>query len=322
MIEVKVAADLFAGLGGLTEAAERLGIHVAVAANHSAIAVKYHAANHPKTRHIHRDLSPGSVDYSEWARPDLVMASPACPGHSPASTGGRAGRGKRRGSSSKHDRDRSTAWSVVECAEVLRPPVIFVENVPEMMLVWKCYRAWKLALEDLGYHVQELVLETADHRVPQMRDRFFAVATLDPLPPIVVPKQPWIPVSEVVDLRSGAWQRVKWAADGVRQRCTRARERGFPEGPFITHNTTDHSGRSIGRPLGTVTTVAGHWGVVRPGPKGDEYRLLSIDELRACCGFRRDYKLPREAKHATKLLGNAVPPPLGEDALAQIVRAA
>jgi DNA (cytosine-5)-methyltransferase 1 len=314
-----IVGDMFAGLGGWTEAAELLGLTVAIAANHNALAVKAHAANHPRTRHVLQDLQ--QANFHEWPRLNVLLASPACQGHSEAATGGRKGKGKKRGENPKHDRDRSTAWAVIAAAEALRPEVMLVENVLEMLL-WKLYGRWQGCLEDLGYHVQVLRLCASKHGVPQERDRVFIVATRKKLAPIVVPEQPRIPVSEVVDLRRGEWQRVRWAAEGVQERVARARSRGFPEGPFVTQNTTDHSGRDLARPLGTVTTCSGHWGLVRPGPKGDEYRLLMREELRDVCGFRRDYWLPRAVTHAAKLLGNAVPPPLGRAVLKAVLEAA
>ena len=124
----------------------------------------------------------------------------------------------------------------------------------------------------------------------------------DPLPALEVPTQPRIPVADVVDLRRGEWQRVCWAADGVQQRAARARAGRHPSGPFVTQNTTDHPGRSLDRPLGTVTTAPGHWGLVRPGHRGDEYRLFERAELRAACGFRPNYWLPATQRRETPRL--------------------
>lgn len=313
-----IAVDLFAGLGGWTEAAESLGLRVAVAANHNEHAIQAHRVNHPRAVHVQQDLQ--QANFYQWPEHDVLLASPACQGHSQCSTGGAKGRGMPRGSSPKHDRDRSTAWAVVTCAEVLRPRIVLVENVLEMQ-GWVLYRPWRASFEQLGYHGQTLVLDAADLGVPQERQRLVEVFSLDPLPHIVLPELPRIPVGEIVNLRRGEWKRVRDAAPGVQQRVARARSRNFPDGPFITQNTTDHSGRSMDRPLGTVTTAPGHWGVVRPGPRGDEYRLLTLDELRAAMGFRRDYWLPRTQKVATRLLGNAVPPPLGAAVLRQVLAA-
>jgi DNA (cytosine-5)-methyltransferase 1 len=319
------AIDIFAGAGGWAVAAELEDIAVVLAANHNEHAVRTHAQNHPRCRHIQQDLE--TVDFTKWPRVPLVLASPACQGNSSAATGGKKGRGQPRGTTAKHDRDRATAWVVQDLAEIQEPEISITENVL-LMRRWKRYKAWLRGWEDLGYHVQELVLDAADHGVPgdratpQERERLFVVCSRQPLPPIVVPTLPRVPASSIIDLERGEWQRVRWAAEGVRERVARARSRGFPEGPFITQSTTDHSGRSLDRPLGVVTTVPGQWGVVRPGPKGDEYRVVSVPELRGVCGFRRSYWLPRQVEHATKLLGNAVSPPLGRAVIRAVVQAA
>lgn len=63
---------------------------------------------------------------------ELLLASPACQGHSLA-------RGKGR---PHHDAQGATAWAVVNCAEVHQPRVVLVENVPEFASLWRAYPAW------------------------------------------------------------------------------------------------------------------------------------------------------------------------------------
>jgi DNA (cytosine-5)-methyltransferase 1 len=307
-----IAVDLFAGLGGWTEAAEIVGLRVAMAANHSEHAIAAHRVNHPRVRHVQQDLQ--QADFHSWPFADVLLGSPACQGHSQAATNGG---GPRRNTAPKHDRDRNTAWAVVTCAEVQRQRTVVVENVPEMQS-WVLYRAWTQALRDLGYHLTSAVLDAADYGVPQHRKRLFVVGSLDRAIEIAPPKLAPIPARSFVDLRRGVWRPVRSTAPGVRSRCAAGRN-NIPHGPFITHSVTDHPGRSIARPLGTVTTVPGHWGVVRPGAHGDEYRLLTLDELRAAMGFRADYWLPPTQKIATRLLGNAVPPPLGAAVLRHVL---
>lgn len=307
-----VTVDMFGGGAGWAEAARLAApdeIDIVLAANHNEHAVAAYRVNSPRTRVVQQDLE--QADFSAWPRPDLLLGSPACQGHTKVSTGGKKGKGKPRGSAPKHDRDRATAWAMLTCAEVHLPRWVVIENVLEMQ-DWVFYERWLGGFRDLRYHVKELVLEAADHGVPQERERLFIFATLDPLPDLKLPPpRPWVPARSFIDLRQrSGWQPVRHAAPGVRQNCERGRE-NFPHGPFVTNNVTDHPGRCIDRPLGTVTTATGHWGVVRPSPTGDEYRPLTIAELRTAMGFRRDHWLPRQAKAAVRLLGNAVPPPLG-----------
>jgi len=197
-----------------------------------------------------------------------------------------------------------------------------VENVDEMRTTWELFPVWIYGLEKLGYHVQVILVDAADCGVAQERERIFVIATLKQIPAIEVPKQPRVPISSIVDLDRGDWQRVAWAAEGVQQRCALARDRNFPTGPFVIHHSTDHSGRSLDRPLGVVTTASSHWGLIKPSRKGDLYRLMTVAELRDACGFPRTTWLPREKTHATRLLGNAVPPPMAEAVLRPVLEAA
>lgn len=105
------AIDLFAGAGGFTTGAALAGCRVLYAANHWPTAVEWHAANHPGTVHACQDLQ--QADFRTAPAHDLLLASPACQGHSPA-------RGK---DQPHHDAQRATAWAVVTCAEVHRLPV-------------------------------------------------------------------------------------------------------------------------------------------------------------------------------------------------------
>src|SRR5262249_6825526 len=95
-----------------------------------------------------------------------LLASPACQGHSLA-----RGRDK-----THHDATRSTAWAVVSCAEVHRPKLLLVENVPEFTR-WALYPAWADAMRALGYTLSPHVLDAADYGVPQNRKRLIIVGT-------------------------------------------------------------------------------------------------------------------------------------------------
>lgn len=79
------------------------------AANHWPLAVEAHAANHPETRHECQDLR--QADWTSLPAHDLLLASPACQGHSTAANGARRSNG---GVAATHDALRATAWAVVD----------------------------------------------------------------------------------------------------------------------------------------------------------------------------------------------------------------
>src|SRR5699024_2118387 len=76
------AIDLFAGAGGFSTGARMAGVDVVFAANHRPQAVEVHSSNHPATMHACQDLH--QLDWSTVPPHDLLMASPACQGHSRA----------------------------------------------------------------------------------------------------------------------------------------------------------------------------------------------------------------------------------------------
>lgn len=157
-----IAIDLFAGAGGFSEGARMAGCRVVWAANHWPAAVDTHAANHPGTEHACQDLQ--QADWTTIPAHDLLLASPACQGHTPA-------RGKER---PHHDACRSTAWAVVSALECHKPAFGIVENVPAFTR-WQLFPAWCSALHALGYAVAPHLIDCADLGVPQHRERVFIV---------------------------------------------------------------------------------------------------------------------------------------------------
>lgn len=282
------------------------GAEVLWAANHWPTAVQWHAANHPETTHACQDLH--QADFRDAPAHDLLLASPACQGHTPA-------RGKEK---PHHDKQRATAWSVVTCAEVHRPPVVLVENVPDFAK-WVLYRAWCEALHALGYALSPMVLDAADSGVPQERQRLFVVATRSKHPiELRLPKSDRLAASTVIDLRAGNWSSVADKVPNTRARWARGRvEQGEQFVMPYYGSGSGETGRSLARPIGTLTTKA-RWAVVN----GDRMRMVSPhSEGRALMGFPVDYQLPPQIDKAWHLLGNAVCPPMARD-LINAIRAA
>lgn len=300
------AIDLFAGAGGFSTGARMAGIEVIFAANHWPAAVAIHQLNHPDTQHLCQDLH--QADWTQVPAHDILLASPACQGHSRA-------RGKDR---PHHDAARSTAWAVVSAAECHRPAVVVVENVPEFQY-WALFPAWCQALQALGYAIAPHLVDAADHGVPQHRRRLFLVATKSRSPlRLNLPAKRHIPAESFVGLGAGSWSLVdrpgRAAATLVRiERGRRELGRRFLMGYYGSWKT----GRSLAKPIGTLTTLD-RWALV----DGDRMRMLTPDEIRTGMGFPVDYQLPTQRRLAIHLLGNAVCPPVAADLLAQIQRAA
>lgn len=302
------AIDLFAGAGGFSTGAIMAGARVLWAANHWPTAVQWHAANHADTEHACQDLQ--QADFRDAPRHDLLLASPACQGHSPA-------RGKDR---PHHDALRATAWAVVTCAEVHRPPVALVENVPEFTR-WMLYPAWCAAMHSLGYALAPMVLDAADAGVPQHRRRLFIVATRSQHPvELALPRREHCAAAGVIAFDAGRWSPVDKPGRSHRtlERIAAGRRAFGPRflAPFYGSGSGE-TGRSLQRPIGTLTTRA-RWAVI----DGERMRMVSATEGRQLMGFPDTYQLPENEATAWNLLGNAVCPPLAADLIEAIRRAA
>lgn len=291
------AIDLFAGAGGFTEGAIAAGVDVILAANHWRASVDIHAANHPGIRHSCQDLQ--QADFGAFPDHDIMLAAPACQGHS---TAGQPGRKMIRAVADTHQADRNTAWAIIAAAEAKRPRTILVENVTAFYR-WALYPAWRSCLETLGYTVAEHRLDAADFGVPQNRKRAIITARIGEALDIVNPGMPHAAFAPHVDWDADGMAPVAGKPIGARRRVEAGRARGLGD-RFITHyGWSGHRGRELDRPIGTITTKIA-WGVV----DGDDMRMLTIDEHRRAMGFRADYQLPATKKEAVRMLGNAIAP--------------
>lgn len=302
------AIDLFAGAGGFTTGAQMAGHRVVWAANHWPEAVDVHRRNHPATDHECQDLQ--QADWSLVPAHDLLLASPACQGHSRA-------RGKEQ---AHHDSRRSTAWAVVSAVEAHRPAFLVVENVPDFAR-WALFPVWRSALETLGYALTIIEVDAADCGVPQHRKRLFVVGVRGRQPVrLDLPRRPHVAAASIIDFGAGTWSSIARPGRSLATLARIAAGRAVHGERFLTPYYGSGSGlggRSLHRPIGTITTLA-RWAVI----DGDRMRMLSVDESRRAMGFPSNYRLPSNKRSATHMLGNAVPPPMARDVIAALQVAA
>lgn len=293
------AIDLFAGAGGFSIGAHAAGCEIVWAANHWQDAVQTHAANHPGALHVCQDLH--QANWAEVPAHDLLLASPCCQGHSKA-------RGKSHGNP-QHDSSRSTAWAVVSAAEHHLPAVAIIENVPEF-LQWSLYPAWRMAMEALGYALAPHVVDAANHGVPQNRERMFIVATRSRNPlTLRLPQREHVPAEAIIDFAAGRWSQIERPGRASNTLARIANGRAVHGERFLTaYYGNERGGRSLQRPIGTITT-RDRWAIV----DGDRMRMLYVQECRRAMGFPEGYILPQQHRLALHMLGNAVCPPVVTD---------
>jgi DNA (cytosine-5)-methyltransferase 1 len=300
------AIDLFAGWGGFTLGAHKAGVDVVWAANHWPLAVRSHALNHPETAHSCQDLR--QANWTELPDYDLLLASPACQGHSSASQPRR-----RR----YHDALRATAWAVLDCADQTEPKALLVENVPSFAR-WRLYPLWRSGLEQLGYHVTEHLIMATAFGVPQRRQRLFIAASRRGAVELVAPRRRVEPAfGPHVQWDTGRWRPIREAGPKAQERMHAGRRRFGKR--FVVQHVTGHTGIPLDEALRTVT-CQDQWAVV----DGGVYRPLTVRETARAMGFPDHYGWPDDAtrRDVIKGLGNAVCPPVAAGLVEQLAEAA
>lgn len=313
------AVDLFCGAGGASAGARLAGVEVAAAVDTWPLAAKVYEDNFPSAQHhLSRaeDLDPRALKGNLPAALDLLIASPECTSHTCA-----------RGNGARSEASRMTAFEVIRYARALAPRWIVVENVIHMRS-WSRYAEWLAALEALGYHLSEQILNAADFGVPQSRKRLFVCADRQAKPlPIRIPRTHRQFARAILDL-NGSFSfsplRSKRRAKSTLARARRAIKKIGPGTPFLlVYYGSDGSGgwQGLDVPLRTVTTVD-RFAIVRPKTRGYEMRMLQVGELRKAMGFPAGFVL----RHGTRrdrihLLGNAVCPPVMAAVIRSLTRA-
>lgn len=301
------AIDLFAGWGGFTLGAEMAGVSVLWAANHHPLAVEAHAANHPGTVHVCQDLR--QADWTTLPAYDLLLASPACQGHSEASQPRR---------SAAHDAMRATAWAVVDCAEVTRPRAVIVENIPAMQR-WILYPVWRAALERLGYTLTERLAWATDHGVPQRRERLIVVGlqggrAFSPAFRTAMVEPPFGPC---VELDAPGWRHLSECRSSKAVARIR-RAQAISGRRCLVQHVTGHPGVPLHEAIRTITTKD-QWVLV----EDDRYRPLTVREYARGQSFPDSYTWPAASRADTiRGIGNAIPPLLARDYIAAVREAA
>ncbi len=182
----ELVVDLFAGGGGASTGLEMAGLHVDIAINHDADAIAMHQANHPDTLHYREDVfEVNPLKVTKGQPVGLLWASPDCTHFS-----------KAKGGKPVKKEIRSLAWVVVNWAQLVKPRIIMLENVPEFR-TWgpigednqpikeragETFSLWLSQLKGLGYKVEFKELRACDYGSPTIRTRLFMIARCDGQP--------------------------------------------------------------------------------------------------------------------------------------------
>ena len=320
-----IALDLFSGAGGFTTGAQLAGARVVWAANHWPDAVACHAANHPAVEHVTQDLA--EMDWCSCPDADLLLASPACQGHSQAGQPARAGTGgshrpdprqvRRQG-----QRDRNTAYAVLAAADTLRPRSIVVENVVDFMR-WAAFGPWCDMLRSFGYAVHADTLNGLHFGGAQDRPRCVITAQLDTLLPVKLDRGSARAARCIGDCLDHdeehpdhRWCDVESKPERMRTRIRQAQHQAGPR--CFWANVSEARGRDWCEPFPTATTKsAGQWTIV----DGDRCRIINPRELARSMSFPDTYRFPPQRALAGRLIGNAIDVNLARAIAAQVMAA-
>jgi DNA (cytosine-5)-methyltransferase 1 len=284
----EIVIDCFAGGGGTSHGIElATGRSPHVALNHCGEALKMHAANHPRTKHVQEDVWRRKPQDLARGKPvGLATFSPDCRHFSVALGGAKRSR-----------RVRALAWSVVWHVKAYRPRIIIVENVrefttwgplladgqPDPLKNGNTFKAWVRALKREGYVVEWRVLDAADYGVPTHRRRLFIIARNDgepicwPEPTHAAPKdlaerplifagrKPHRTAAECIDWSlpcPSIFDRQRPLAEATLRRIALGVKRYVLDSPRPFLVTINHGGawfrdQDLGEPMGVVTGSRG-----------------------------------------------------------------
>ncbi|PWR24538.1 DNA cytosine methyltransferase [Zavarzinia aquatilis] len=307
LLDQRMTVVLFAGMGGACDGLEAAGFPVHLAINHDAVAVAAHQARHPHTRHLQSDVFEVCPRAATGGRPVRILwASPDCRHFSRAKGGAPVSRRVRSlpwivcrwaGMTAPETiftenvpelqtwgpliakRDPATGRVIRLDGSVAAPgervPVAEQQLVPDPRRRGKTFGRWLRHLRGLGYTIEFREEICADHGIPTIRKRFWAVMTIGGRPPrwparTHAPREkakalrlrPWIGAHTCIDWSipcPSIFERAKQLAPATHRRIAVGTMRYVVKAkrPFLLH-VTHHGGdrtHDIADPLRTVTSA-------------------------------------------------------------------
>lgn len=270
------------------------------------LATKTYKANFPKSDVITNFIE--NVDTKALGRlykPDVLLTSPECTSHSIA-----------RGAKPGTEKSRETAIGIVPWVKAMQPRWVIVENVNRMKK-WDRHNELVETIEELGYTVSDLFLNSADFGSAQARKRMFLVcdnqgSSVNREQLLAFANDAALTANDIIDWDTpykSSLLRELGRAKPTLERAERAIAALGKNVPFIiVYYGSDYAGgwQTLDVPLRTVTTVD-RFGLVT-WQKGVPYlRMLQPKELLKAMGGGEEHVLPHGSRREkVKLCGNGV----------------
>ena len=329
------AIDLFCGAGGLSCGLKSQGIKIKAGIDIDPACAYPFKANHPGAKFLRKDVEELSAeDLSSYWSEDAIRLLAGCAPCQPFSSY----------ANTKAASDQ-TKWGLLfEFARLVGetvPELVTMENVPGLAKE-RPFQSFLKTLRGLDYEVAYSVLNAADYGAPQSRRRLVLVASR--LGSVRMP-EPTHPGPEKWKTVRDAVHNLPKIADGeadpkdplhvaaelspLNRRRIRASKPGgtwrdWPKELVAACHVKESGKHSAGvygrmewdKPAPTMTTLCNGYGNGRFGhPEQD--RAISLREAAIFQSFPPKYRFAKEGepvvvKSLARLIGNAVPPKLGE----------
>ena len=328
---MRSAIDLFCGSGAVTLGLRRAGFHVVGAVDIDATACATYRDNHPGIKLVEDDIRAVDPTIFLSLLPDGLDLLAVCAPCQPFS--------RRNRDRSTSDARREFVLAALPFIDVLRPAVVFFENVPELgrHSVFACLAR---RLEALSYHAgSPREIDAANMGVAQHRQRFVLIATRkavnptvlqsfpqpdratvaqafwglpDPSPPGT--KEPDDPLHVAKSHSALTIERLRHipadggSRDSLPERLRLHCHRGLKPNQF-----PDTYGRLCwDRPAPTLTTGCNDLTKGRYAHPVED-RAITLREAARLQSFPDEYRFRGTVKEIAAQIGNAVPPKMAEE---------
>lgn len=328
------AIDLFCGVGGLSCGLAAQSVRIVAGFDIDPACAYPYTANHPGAKFVEADVGTLKGDQLNplWS-PGAIRLLAGCAPCQPFSTYANTATVDK----AKWRLLKEFARLIDECA----PDLVTMENVPRLNGTAP-FKAFLSALKRGKYSVAYDVLNAADYGAPQQRKRLVLVASR--LGPVAMPApthkgaERWVTVRQAVGhlpkLKDGQKcdedpLHVAAALSPLNRKRVRASKPGgtwrdWPQELVAECHKRESGRHSAGvygrmewdRPAPTMTTLCNGYGNGRFGHP-QQHRGISLREAAIFQSFPSDYQFVQEdggvsVKTLARLIGNAVPPKLGE----------
>jgi DNA (cytosine-5)-methyltransferase 1 len=312
--------DLFCGGGFGGRGAVSAGAEPILAVDAWDLAADTYKSNFPMAEVICspiENLNP--YELARLYKPDVLLTSPECTSHSIA-------RGAKPGS----EKSKETAIGIIPWLEAMEPRWLIVENVSRMKK-WGRHSELVSSIENYGYKVNDLLLNSADFGTPQARKRMFLVCdkqgteiTAQDLISVLHSKKK--SARHVIDwtgqYKSSPLYKSGRALATIERAEKAMKELGRKKDFIIVYYGSDYAGgwQSLDAPLRTVTTLD-RFGLVTWQDDIPYLRMLQPPELLKAMGAGAKHQLPHGSRrNKVKLCGNGVCSPVMEAIFTKIMQ--